>query len=241
MISAIVLSHNDAPKIKKTLESLKWVDDLIVVDDNSQDNTVSIAKKFGASVYARSMAGDFAAQRNFGLSKAKGDWVLFVDSDEVVPQNLAKEIQGNLTEDAYVLRRIDVLWGRELKHGETANVKLLRLARRGGGLWTRPVHEVWDVQGSVSTLSNPLRHFPHPDVAQFVRDIDTYSTLNANYLYTTGIRSSLWQIVAYPAAKFFANYVWRLGFLDGVPGAVVAAMMSFHSFLTRSKLYTLQH
>jgi glycosyltransferase involved in cell wall biosynthesis len=244
MISAVVLSHNDAATIERALTSLKWADEILLIDDNSDDDTVAVAQKLGVRVYTHTLAGDFASQRNFGLSKTKGDWVLYVDSDEVVSKELADEIQAKLLNDTsgvegYVVRRTDTLWGRELRHGETANVRLLRLAKKNAGKWTRPVHEVWEVKGSVRELTHPLLHYPHPDVAQFLADIDRYSTINANYFYSQRIRASAWQIVAYPAAKFLINYIWRLGFLDGVPGAIVAVMMSMHSFLTRAKLYML--
>lgn len=194
-------------------------------------------------MYERRLDDDFAAQRNFGLSKARGEWVLFVDSDETVPKELVEEINrvtGRQSDIAgYYVRRRDVMWGRELKHGETANVRLLRLARKDAGKWVRPVHEVWDIKGKTETLVHPLLHSPHPDVAQFIEEINRYSTLNAKHLYDQGVRSSLLPIMLYPGLKFFVNYVWRLGFLDGTGGAIVAILMSFHSFLTRGKLYLL--
>lgn len=167
--------------------------------------------------------------------------MLFVDSDEVVTAELAKEIQKavNSGNDGYFIKRRDFMWGRELKYGETVNVRLLRLAKKDAGKWIRPVHETWNVQGTVGTLCNPLLHFPHSDVAQFIDEINRYSTLNAKYFYEQGIRANVAQIILYPGLKFFVNYVWRLGFLDGTRGAIVVFLMSFHSFLTRGKLYLL--
>jgi len=260
-ISAVVLTHNDEETLGRTLESLAWCDELVVVDDQSQDGTVALAQASGARVFSRPVNGDFAQQRNFGLSKACGDWVLFVDSDEVVPPTLAREIQtviGSLSKISnftsqnrlpagqvphflagYFLHRHDILWGRVLKHGETGRVRLLRLARKTAGKWVRPVHEVWQVSGPVGELTNPLLHFPHPNVAQFLDDVNRYSTLNARYLFTQNIRVRWWHIAAYPTAKFFIDYVWYLGFLDGTAGAIMALMMSMHSFLTRAKLWLL--
>ena len=129
------------------------------------------------------------------------------------------------------------MWGRELKHGETANVKLLRLAKKDAGSWTRPVHEVWMVEGEIGQLTSPLLHYPHPNVAQFLEEINTYSSLNAQYLYSQKVRANWLDILAYPAAKFFRNYFYHMGFLDGTAGVIAAIMMSFHSFLTRAKLY----
>lgn len=244
MISAVVLTHNDEKIIERTLKSLIWSDEIVVVDDRSSDGTVAIAKKLNARVYERALNNDFSSQRNFGLEKAKHDWVLFVDSDEEVSPALAKEIKeatGKMDVNGFYLKRQDVLWGRELKHGETSRVRLMRLGQKGKGVWERPIHEVWNITGVVGTLNTPLYHFPHPNVAQFIDEINFYSTINAHYLYSQKIRVPWWHIVVYPKAKFFHNYFLRLGFLDGTAGAVVALMMSMHSFLTRAKLWLLWH
>lgn len=243
MISAIVLTYNDELTIERTLLSLAWCDEVIVIDDSSTDKTVVIARLNHAKVFQHTLDADFAAQRNFGLSKANGDWVLFVDSDEVIGKELAAEIQKSLEVDCagfYVHRR-DWMFGRALTHGETGRVNLLRLAKKESGLWHRPVHEVWEVKGEVGQLVHPIDHYPHPDVAQFIKEINWYTTINARHMHEKNIRVPAWQILLYPVGKFFVDYVWYLGFLDGTPGAIVAIMMSFHSFLTRAKLWLLWH
>ena len=240
--SAVVLNRTNPAPIKDTLRSVSFADEVIVVDDNSTDDTAILAKSMGATVYKKSLDNDFARQRNFGLAKAKGDWVLFVDSDERVSEALAREVREAVKQidvSGFYLKRRDRMWGRVLQHGETERVRLMRLGKKGNGMWQRPVHEVWEVTGVVGTLSEPLDHFPHPDVAQFLYDVDQYSTINARYLRTRGVRSSWWQILAYPSGKFIQNYYLRLGFLDGMPGMIMAVMMSFHSYLTRAKLWHL--
>jgi glycosyltransferase involved in cell wall biosynthesis len=242
MISAVILTHNNEATIQRTLESLLWCDERIAIDDFSTDKTVSIASAYKTKIIQHHLSDDFATQRNFGLDQTKGEWVLYVDSDEVVSEKLKKEILQAIKNDqiiGYFVQRKDIVFGNELKHGETAGVRLLRLAKKTAGSWERPVHEIWSVLGPTSQLANPLFHLPHPDVAQFLDDINRYSTLNAKYLYSQQIREPVWYIVAYPAAKFFVNYVWRMGFLDGTAGIIIAIMMSFHSFLTRAKLYML--
>lgn len=241
MISAIVLSHNNEAEIARTLASLSWCDERIVLDDGSKDNTAGLAKKLGAHIEIHPLGDNFAAQRNYGLTLAHGDWVLFVDSDEVVSPDLAKEIQKSVEIDCagFYVRRQDWLFGRKIRYGETDRVRLLRLARKDAGKWERSVHEVWNVKGVVGTLTSPLDHFPHPNVAQFVSDINRYSTINARYLYEQHVRVRAWHILAYPVAKFFLDYIWYRGFLDGTPGAIIALLMSMHSFLTRAKLWLL--
>ncbi len=245
-ISAVVLTHNDAPILARCLKSLSWCDEVIIVDDESIDGTVALAKKLGAKMYVHPLNDDFAAQRNFGLTKAKYEWVLFVDSDEAVSEELVKEIVQATSDkrqatSGYLIRRKDYWGGRWLTHGETGNVKLLRLARKDAGRWVQPVHETWRVQGAVGELVHPLLHYPHQNVAQFLDEINRYSSLYAQYLFDRGIKEPGWQIVGKPVLKFFVNYIWRLGFLDGTAGIVVAFMMSFHSFLVRGKLWQLHN
>lgn len=271
MITAVVLTHNSASSIEKTLISLSWCDEILCIDDFSSDATVECAKKLKAYVYQRHLDDDFAAQRNFGLEKATSDWILFVDSDEIVSQELHREIRDTISQKGsgkegreagitnnelrpacrqagmtnkkqihgYFIKRDDLFLGRKLKYGETKNVRLLRLARKHAGIWKRPVHEYWDVQKATSELENPLIHASHTDVAQFISKINRYTTINARYLHTIGVRSTVFAIMFYPLGKFLWNYVFLLGFLDGTPGAIMAIMMSFHSFLTRAKLYLL--
>ncbi len=242
-ISAVVLTHNNESSLMMTLTSVKFCDEVIVIDDDSTDNTVRIAETFGAVVYPHLLNGNFSTQRNFGLSKATHEWVLFVDADEVVPEPLQQEIRTSVEsvdKQGFFLKRDDVLWGRVLSHGETANVRLLRLARKDAGVWKRSVHEVWEIRGTVGTLTHALRHMPHPKVSDFLSDINDYSSLNAKYFFEHKIRTNVFEIIGYPIAKFIQNYIWRKGFLDGMPGMIVAMMMSFHSFLTRGKLWQLQ-
>ncbi|MBI2268322.1 MAG: glycosyltransferase family 2 protein [Candidatus Blackburnbacteria bacterium] len=256
MISAVVLAKNEEKNIGDCLSSLSWCDEIVVIDDFSQDNTIRIAKADGAKVFQRSLDDDFAGQRNFGLEKTAGDWVLFVDADERVSPGLAKEImtevqvgfhfgsgtdlpvrQAGTPPRGFYLKRTDVVWGKELKHGENGNIKLLRLARRGSGQWERAVHETWNIRGKTEELKSPLLHFPHPTLREFVSDIDKYSTLHALENLKEGKHSSLFKIIFYPPAKFFSNWILRLGFLDGTVGLNMAMILSLHSFLAWGKLW----
>jgi glycosyltransferase involved in cell wall biosynthesis len=256
MISVVILTHNNQEMIGDVLETLKWCDERIIIDDNSTDKTLEVVKPYNVTVVRHALTDNFAAQRNIGLAKAKGparnashsdaggDWVLFVDSDELVPSKLRDEIlevtKRNSTIVGYYISRKDILFGRELRYGETAHVKLLRLAKKTAGKWERAVHETWNIKGPVASLTTPLLHYPHASVSEFLAQINRYTTINARVFYNEGKRVSVWQIIAYPKMKFIQNYIFRLGFLDGVAGFVVAMMMSFHSFLTRGKLWELQ-
>lgn len=188
---------------------------------------------------------DFSAERNKLLSNVNTDWVLFVDSDEVVTSDLEKEIKVQITKptstyySAYRIRRLDNFLGTILRHGETGNASFVRLAKRDWGSWHGVVHEKWVGKGLVGTLKFPLIHTPHPSISSFVEKINNYSSLAASERYHAGISSSLFHIAFYPVAKFILNYVFRLGMLDGVPGIIHAIMMSWHSFQTHTKNYLL--
>lgn len=247
MISAVVLTKNEEKNIAECLKSLTWCDEVIVVDDYSKDDTRAKCQNSDVKcqVFQRHLSDDFAAQRNFGLEKARGEWVLFVDADERISPALASEIQHTTNniqqrEDGFYLKRRDFIWGKELKHGEVGNVRLLRLAKKGVGKWKKRVHEVWDVKGKTSMLENPILHYPHQTLREFVAEVESYSTLHAKTHLEEGRRSSVLKIVFYPIFKFLDNWGLKFGFLDGTPGFLVAKMMSFHSFLAWSKLWLMQ-
>lgn len=242
-ITAIVVTKNETNSITRCLNSLKWCDQVIIIDDYSKDNTDKIAKQLGAQVYKRHLNHDFAAQRNFGLKKAKSDWVLFIDADEEVSHKLKTEIKNEITNvhmyQGYFIKRQNYFMGKKLNFGETAQVKLLRLAKRNSGKWHRPVHEVFKITGNTKILKNPLKHYPHQSIKEFYDHISRYAKIEADYRATPSPSKLkvLFELIFFPPAKFFLNYFFRLGFLDGFPGLIMASMMSLHSFLVRLQLY----
>lgn len=242
MITAIILTKNEEKNIVDCLESLYFCDEKIIIDDYSSDRTCEIAKKFKVKVFKRKLNDDFAAQRNFGISEAKGEWILFVDADERIPKNLQTEIlnfTSNTNSNGVFIKRSDFLWGKKLKHGEVGSIKFLRLARKDRGKWFGKVHEKWEIEGKKATLKNSIYHFPHQTIYDFMSEINKYTTIKANELYSIGVKVRWYEILFYPKAKFFQNFFLKLGFLDGLEGFVFAIIMSFHSFLVRGKLWIL--
>lgn len=179
----------------------------------------------------RQLGGDYSSQRNFALSKAKGDWVLFIDTDEKLSQ-VIKEIPQEF--DAFYLKRIDQFWGRPLIHGETGHIKLIRLAKKNFGFWHGKVHETWVGKGKVGDSEIYLIHSPHRNIREFISKINTYTEIKAN----EDKKFNYWEF-GKPILKFIDSYFVKFGFLDGMPGFVMAYMMSFHSLLVRVKLYGL--
>lgn len=243
MISAIILTKNEEKNIVDCLESLSFATEIIVVDDSSSDRTLEIAKRMGAKVMVRKLNNNFSEQRNFALSKAKNDWVLFIDADERVTPDLRNEITEFLNNtnnySGVYIKRQDVLWNHLFRFGETGNRRFIRLAKKNSGRWVRPVHEEWVISGELKTFNNNIVHYPHQSISEFLREINYYTDIRAKELYESNVKINWYSVILYPKLKFLHNYFFKLGFLDGLPGFVHSLIMSFHSFLVRGKLWLL--
>lgn len=248
MISVIILTKNEEKNILDCLESISWADEIIIIDDNSEDRTLDVVRQLSLvkkiKIYKKSLENDFSNQRNYALSKATKEWVLFLDADERVSNDLREEVNSLIVNeknehkyDGLYIKRKDILWGKMLKHGEIGNIKLLRLARKKAGVWYGKVHEEWQVEGKISDLENYLIHYPHQTVSEFLKEINFYTSIRARELYEKKVQVSLLDIIIYPKAKFILNYFIRLGFLDGIEGFIFAIFMSFHSYMVRGKLW----
>lgn len=189
---------------------------------------------------------DFAKARNLALKKVTTHWAFFLDQDEKLSRELQKEIISKINNDngryvGYRVKRIDSFLGRVLAHGENSRVRPVRLGLASKGAWVRPVHEHWELSGNIGKLNTPITHTPHRSISTFLDKIDRYSEIEAGYRLSIGKRSTILHIMLFPVAKFIRNYILRLGFLDGTAGAIMAFMMSLHSYLTWTKLYLLCH
>lgn len=242
MITAVILTRNEEKNIKRCISSVAFCDEILVIDDKSTDNTEEIVLKNKAKFISHELSGNFSQQRNFALSIAKNEWILFVDADEVVNERLRDEIVNGVRNDninGYCIRRQDYMFGRKLKYGELRNKKFIRLGRKNTGNWVGAVHESWNIHGSTAALLGELSHYPHQTLSEFLADINLYTTLRAEELYKNGSTASIFSILAYTKAKFIQTYFIKAGFMDGTPGLIFSLCMSFHSFLVRSKLYIL--
>lgn len=256
-LTAVVLTKNEEKNIERCLKSLDFCDEIIVIDDYSTDKTLNIVHKALKvdkvyKVIQRKLNNNFASQRNFGLSKATNDWVLFVDADEEVSKELQTEIvslfHGSIVEEnAFYLKRRDYFWDQELKFGEIKRVRdqgIVRLVKKSSGTWMGNVHEEFNPPAGgnnselrVRKLKTFLNHYPHPTLKEFINDINNYSSIRAEELFNRGIGTNIFEIIFFPFGKFVYNYFFNLGFLDGPAGFTYSFMMSFHSFLIRAKLY----
>lgn len=247
MLSAVVIVKNEERNIVDCLDSIDFCQEIIVVDDYSSDRTPEILDRLSKEnvkikIFKRKLDSDFSAQRNYGVEKTTFDWVLFVDADERITKELAVEIEDNLSLPdfgGFLILRVDYIWGKLLRHGETGNVKLLRLFNKNKGSLKGNVHEVWQTKSKVGVLANPIKHYPHPTISEFLNEINFYTDLRAEELYKKKVKSNFFSIVLFTKAKFIQDYFLKMGFLDGKEGFIHAVIMSFHSFLVRGKLWLL--
>lgn len=241
-LSVIILTHNSERTLSDCIESVSWCDEIIVLDDNSSDKTLEIAKEHKTKIYRRSVKEDFAKQRNYGLTLVKNEWVLFVDADEQVSEALSHELQETLKDarcNGYLVPRRDIRWGKKLRFGEYFHFSLLRLGKIGKGPWVGKVHERWGIVEPIGALKAPILHFPQNGINDFLEKINIYSTIRARELQKKGVHVDSIGIISYPLGKFVFNYIIRLGFLDGIPGIISAIGMSFYTFMVRAKLWFL--
>ena len=224
-LSAIIISKNEAANIVACIDSLAFCDECIVVDGGSIDRTVELAKAKGARVLSHTFEG-FGAQKNYALSLAEGDWILSIDADERVSPALARSIEAAIAKssvNAYEMPRLSRFLGREMHHSGWYPDYVLRLFRKGTARFSdHLVHERLICEGSVGRLAAPLDHFPVLRLEDAVSRMDRYSTAGAEMFAASGRRVSFASGITHGLWSFFRAYVWRLGFLDGREGFLLA-------------------
>ena len=232
-VSAVVICGNEEHNIADCLESVKWCDEIVVVDSESTDRTVEIAKRFTDRIVVRPWPG-YIAQKNFALQQATGDWILSVDADKRCTPELRDEIRRELASVADGVNGFSVkrhVWylGRWINHGGWYPDRKTRVVRRGKSAWTGvDPHDKLVAEGGTRELAGELVHFTYRDFAHQLRIIDKFSDVAVAEWIKAGRRFSLFKALLHPPVKFFECYVWKLGFLDGWPGFVIAAASAFY-------------
>ena len=242
-LSLVVVACDAAREIAECLASARFASEAIVVDSGSRDDTVEIARRFGARVIAQPWLG-YGPQKNFAVVQAAHDWVLCLDADERVSPELEasirEEMQGPRC-SAYAIARRNRFLGRWLAHGEGYPDWNLRLFDRRRARWSEDlVHERVIADGSVARLRGDLLHASAESLDGYLAKQNRYTTLQAEAMHARGERSSSARLVLSPLARFLRFYVLRVGFLDGSAGLVHIAIGSFASFCKHAKLRALE-
>lgn len=242
-LSATVITFNEEEDLPRCLASLKsLVDEIVVIDSGSSDQTLRIAKEYGAKVTHRKFT-NFAEQKNYASDQATGDWILSVDGDEEITADLGKEIRRAIESreyDGYLIGRRNYILGGEIKHSWWSPDQHIWLWRKGYGRWQGDVHEEVEVKGEVGTLRQAKLHYQDKTVAEFMAKNNRYSSLEAERLYRAGSRFSWWRMVYQVKFEFFMRYFFKQGYLDGWRGLVLACLMSIYKCLVWLKILELQ-
>jgi glycosyltransferase involved in cell wall biosynthesis len=237
MLSVVIITLNEEAKIRDCLGSVKWADEIIVVDSCSQDKTVEVSKEYTSKVYQREFTG-FGEQKNFALSKARGDWILSIDADERVSPELQEEIERTLANPnacGYYMRVRSYFADKWIKHSGWWPDYHLRLFRRDCGRFSdRLVHEGVKVNGPTARLKNPLEHHPYSSISDLIKKADTYSTLGAQAMIAEGKNCTCCKALTHSILAFLKTYFLKIGILDGWIGLVIAfsnAVGSFYKYM----------
>ena len=243
-LSIAIITYNEEENIRRTLESVSWADEIIVVDSGSTDKTIAICRKYTDKVFHQDWLG-FARQKNFAIDKTSGDWVLSLDADEPIEPALADEVKNIISSsqslDGYWVPRRTFFLGKEIKHGGWYPDRNLRLFRRGKGEFEeRVVHETIRVRGVVGKTKHAILHFAYPDLASYLSSINKYSTLAVKAMGEKSIskfRIGWINILFRPFLTFIYKYFIRLGFLDGKYGLVLNLFHSCYVFAKYAKAW----
>ncbi len=239
-ISAVIISFNEEKKIRAAIESVKWCDEILVVDSGSTDSTVAIAKSYGAKTVARTWEG-FAKQKQFAVDQATYDWVLSLDSDEVISEKLREEILAlknsrvEPSAEGFRIPRLSIYMGRAIRHCGWYPDWQLRLFNRKRGRWKNVlIHESveMDSDATVAKLSNDIFHYSVDSTSQHAKLIaERYAPLAARQMFRDGRSTSRLNVAFQPILKFIETYLFKLGFLDAFPGLCISYFAAHHAFL----------
>jgi glycosyltransferase involved in cell wall biosynthesis len=230
-LSVAMIAMNEEANLPRTLESVRWANEIIVVDSGSKDRTIEIAQSFGARTSYHAFGGH-GEQKNVALDLCTNDWILLLDADEVLTPELQAEIQallrGTPRYDAYWIPRLNLYFGRWIRHGGFYPDRKLRLFRRGKARLSEGVgpHSTPQFEGPRGKLRHDMLHYAYPTLAVYLEHMNRYSNEIAQLLYQRGRTSQsmpalVWNAILNPAATFVYNYFFRLGFLDGREGLLL--------------------
>ncbi len=244
-ISVCMITFNNVRTVEKALKSvLPWANEIIVVDSFSTDNTPKIAKKYANHFEQRQWPGHMD-QYNYCISKAKNKWVIFIDADEEISSELSQEIMQRIKTDSskydgYIIHRRTFYLGRWIMRGGWVPDYEIRLFKKSKGAFKGGLHAKVVVQGKVGTLNNFYFHYNYRDIADQIDTINNYSDTAARDMIAEGRKFSFIDLIFRPPFRFIKEYLIKRGFLDGMPGFVIAVSTVYYVFIKYAKLWELQ-
>lgn len=244
MLSVVLITKNEENRIGVCLESVKWADEIIVVDNGSTDDTLKIAKKYTNKIFKANLQ-DFTALRNLGFENTNGEWVMNVDADERVLEPLKKEIRDLIQSSdfsAYAISRKNIIFGTEVRYGPFWPDWVIRLIKKSDFEgWAGKIHEYPKFEGKLGYSKNSLLHLTHRDIDQTVLKSLEWSKIDAKLrLEADHPRMSGWRFLRIFMSEIFNQGILRKGFFNGTVGTIDAIVQAFSLFITYVRLWEMQ-
>lgn len=242
-ISATIIVRNEEANIAEVCKTVEWADEIVIVDSDSTDRTVEIARRYTPRVFNREFRG-YKDKHEFADAQTTGDWIFWIDADERVTPELRAAIErlrqadpATLPDGFRIARRTHYL-GRWIMHSGWYPDYQMRLYRKSASYWDGvSPHETARVRGSVETLAGEFRHYTKRNLSEHHHVLDSYTTLAAEYLHQQDKRVRSLDLLLLPVAAFFRTYVIKQGFRDGVPGLIIAMFTAYSVFLKYAKVW----
>jgi len=237
-ITVFIISYNAEKTIERSLRSVQWADEIVVMDSYSTDRTVEICKRYTNQVSLRKFT-DYADQKNFVLSQATSEWVLSLDTDEEVTEDLKSEIlkiietPGAL--EGYRIPRRSFIFGREFKYSGTQDDRPIRLFRKDRARFEQPIHEIVRIDGKIGVLTTPLLHYTYDTVSDYWERFNRYTSLEAEFLKDRNHSLTWLDLAARPPLTFLRLYCLKQGFRDGWEGFLFCFLSATYVFVKYAK------
>lgn len=243
-LSVIIIAKNEQEMIKTCLESVKWAEEIVLVDNGSTDKTADIAKDSGARV-VRFLSDDFSKTRNKGMKEAKGEWVLYVDADERVLKSLREEILEIISSSnfsAFALSRKNIIFGKYVDYGPYKKDWIIRLFKKSDfESWVGRVHEYGKFKGKLGYTNNSLLHLTHRDLDHFIGKALEWSKIDARLRLEAGHpKMTAWRFLRVFKTESIVQLIKRRGLLGGTIGVIDALLQVFSFFMTYVRLWEMQ-
>ncbi len=244
-ISVVITVLNGEKTIKKTLESVAWANEVVVVDDGSTDNTVAIAKKFTDKIYPHKSQGFVEPSRNFAIQKASNDWVLILDADEQIPETLAAKLQSHVESGTLAtcirIPRKNFIFKKWIMHTGWWPDYNMRFFKKGSVIWSDEIHSQPKINGPILDLGPQeeyaITHDNYESISQFLQKLDNYTTVTANERIAAKVSFSWHKLFSAPFQEFLSRFFARKGYKDGLHGLVLSVLMAFYEFTIYLKIW----
>lgn len=244
-ISIVVVAYNEEKNIKRCLGSVKWADEVVVVDTESTDKTVALAKKLGAKVFSHPYPRYVEPVRNFSISKAKGDWLLILDADEEVPKELAKTLKKLAKNPQgasfFCLPRKNIIFGKWVKHSRWWPDWNIRFFKKGAVTWSDKIHSVPLTRGKGKDLEakekNAILHYHYQTISQYLERLNRYTDVQLKELSDSDYEFQWADLIKKPTGEFLSRFFAGEGYKDGLHGLILALLQAFSEFILYLKFW----